>query len=96
MNTLIQKRLNSNRSKREVVLSMPTDVIDSLEKIAPQKGFADYQSLLQFYIGQGLREDEAKYLFNNEQLFIDALKKRGISNELLQEVYKEVHIGEVV
>lgn len=74
-----------------ITLTLPVDVIESMKDIAPKRGFSDYQSLLNFYIGEGLRKDEAEYTFGVEARLIAALKKRGVSSELLEEASRELH-----
>ena len=53
----LKKRLNPNRQKIEVTISIPEDVIEDLKRIAPLLGFSDYKPLIKAYIGQGLRQD---------------------------------------
>ena len=53
----LRRRLNKNRTMVPVSLRIPEDVIEDLERIAPQLGFSGYQSLIRSYIGQGLRQD---------------------------------------
>jgi hypothetical protein len=45
---------------------MPTDVIEDLKRVAPVKGMTGYQTLMKFYIRQGLRED-LQLLWEEEQ-----------------------------
>ncbi len=52
--------LNFHRRVSEsVVLSIPVDTLDSIRKIAQDRDMS-MESLLKFYIGQGLRQDIAK------------------------------------
>ncbi len=64
---MIKTRLNKNCPTTEVTLKLPVDVIDSLQQIAQHKKLMDYQALLRSYIGEGLRQDEKKYLFNADK-----------------------------
>ncbi len=43
------------------------------------------------YISDGLRRDEAQYLFSAEARLIEALKKRGVPVEILEAAAKELH-----
>jgi len=53
----LRRRLDNNRTMVPVSIRMPEDVIEDLERIAPQLGFSSYQPLIRAYIGQGLRQD---------------------------------------
>src|SRR3989304_4978038 len=59
----IKKRLNKDRPMTSITLRIPQDVVDSLKELAPKRGFSGYQALLKFYIGEGLRADEARVFF---------------------------------
>ena len=53
----LRRRLDKNRTMVPVSIRMPEDVIEDLERIAPQLGFSGYRPLIRAYIGQGLRQD---------------------------------------
>lgn len=93
MPTKIKERLKNNQMLTPITIRMPENVIDSLKQIAPLRGFSGYQALLKFYVGQGLREDEAKYIFSPEQQLLSALKKRGVDEEILRQAYEEIHMA---
>lgn len=62
MNELNEEHFDLKFKKREtesVNISIPTEVIDSLKRIATQKDMSE-EALLKFYIGQGLRQDLSK------------------------------------
>ena len=63
----LRRRLDKNRTMVPVSIRIPEDVIEDLERIAPQLGFSGYQSLIRAYIGQGLRQDLVR-LENNSGL----------------------------
>jgi hypothetical protein len=46
-----KKRLNPNRQKIDVTISIPEDVIEDLQRIASLLGFSDYKALIKAYIG---------------------------------------------
>jgi hypothetical protein len=62
-----------------------------MKEIAPLRGFSGYQALMKAYISDGLRRDEAQYLFSTEARLIEALKKRGVPVEILEAAAKELH-----
>jgi hypothetical protein len=47
------------RPVETVSIEIPTDVLESLKKVAASRDMS-YQALLKFYIGQGLRQDLAR------------------------------------
>lgn len=85
----IQQRLDKNRPMVTITLSIPVDVLHSLEEITPQRGFSGYQGLLKSYLSDGLRRDEATYLFGPAARLLDALKKRGVPEDLLQDAARD-------
>jgi len=86
----IKSRLTKDRPMTSITLRVPVDVVESLKEIAPQKGFSGYQALLKSYIGEGLRRDEAQYSFGHTARLIEALKKHGVSAELIDEATREL------
>ena len=86
----LRKRLAKDRPMTTITLSIPVDVLESLKEIAPRKGFAEYQTLLKSYISEGLRQDEARFLNNQTPRLIEALKKRGVPDALLEEATQEL------
>ena len=89
LNDRLKKRLVKNRPMTSITLRIPIDVVDSLKEIAPRKGVSGYQTLLKSYISEGLRQDEAKFSNGQTARLIDALKKRGVPEELLDAVTRE-------
>ena len=87
---LIKKRLAKDRPMTSITLRIPVDVVDSLKKIAPLKGFSGYQALLKAYIGEGLRRDEAQFEFGHTARLIEALKKHGVSEAVIDEATREL------
>ena len=55
----MKNRLRKDRPMTSVTIRMPEDVIEDLKRAAPLLGFAGYQALVRFYIGQRLRTDLA-------------------------------------
>jgi hypothetical protein len=86
----LKARLEKNRPMISITLRMPEDVVDSLKTIAPHKGFSGYQALLKAYVGDGLRRDEAVYLYGPAARLAEALKKRGVDPKLIDEAAREL------
>ena len=72
-----------------VSIRFPEDVIGDLKQVAPLLGFSGYQPLIRAYVGQGLRVDLER--LDNELLpaLVDNLKKRGISETVINEALAE-------
>lgn len=87
---LIKRRLTRDREMTTITLRIPVDVVDSMKNIAPQKGFSGYQALLKTYISDGLRKDEAEYVFSKHARIMEALKKRGVDEKLIAEVERDM------
>ncbi|MEC4894663.1 MAG: hypothetical protein SAL07_14945 [Oscillatoria sp. PMC 1051.18] len=88
----LQQRLSKNRPTTSVTINIPEDVIEDLKRIAPKLGFSNYQSLIRAYIGQGLRVDLEPLENDPVTALIDSLKKRGVSDEIIQESLAELKI----
>lgn len=87
----LQRRLKKDRPMTTISIRIPEDVIEDLKEIAPDLGFAGYQSLIRAYIGQGLRRD-LETLQNPElEAFANSLRRRGIDQKVLQDAMKEIH-----
>jgi hypothetical protein len=86
----LTKRLNKGRPMTTITMRIPVDVVDSMKEIAPHKGFTGYQTLLKSYISEGLRNDEARYAGGATARLIEALKKRGVPDDVLEEAAREL------
>ncbi|WP_232228593.1 BrnA antitoxin family protein [Lyngbya sp. PCC 8106] len=73
-----------------ITIRIPEDVIEDLKKVAPILGFSGYQPLIRVYIGQGLRDDLERLEGDTVSALIASLKRRGVSNEVIEEALKEV------
>ena len=89
----LKKRLNQNRPMTMVTIRMPEDVVEDLKHIAPLLGFSGYQPLIRAYIGQGLREDLEKLDSDTVSALVASLKRRGVSEEVIEEALTEVTHG---
>ena len=89
LNETLKKRLAKDRPVTSITLRIPVDVVDSLKAIAPHKVYAGYQTLLKSYISEGLRRDEAIYGSNTVERLAVALKKRGVSDKVLDDALRD-------
>lgn len=85
-----KKRLDKDRPMTTITLRIPVDVVDALKEIAPHKGLSGYQTLLKSYISEGLRKDENQYSSNASLRLINALRKRGVPESVLEEATREL------
>ncbi len=86
----LKKRLVKDRPMTTITLRIPVDVVASLKEIAPHKGLAGYQTLLKSYISEGLRKDEAQFSSAPSARLIEALRKHGVPDAVLDEAVKEL------
>ncbi len=89
----LKKRLDRKRPMTTVMLRMPEDVVEDLKRIAPLLGFSGYQPLIRAYIGQSLREDLEKLDSDTVSALVASLKRRGVSEEVIEEALTEVMHG---
>ena len=73
-----------------ITLRIPVDVVESMKTIAPQRGFAGYQTLLKAYLSDGLRRDEAQFSNTAQTRLIEVLKKHGVPQDVLDEATREL------
>jgi hypothetical protein len=85
----IKNRLVKDRAMTSITLRIPIDVVESMKVIAPLRGLAGYQTLLKSYLSEGLRRDEAQFAGSQKARLIEALKKHGVSDEVLQAAERE-------
>ncbi len=76
-----------------VTIRIPEDVVEDLNRIAPLRGFAGYQTLIRAYIGQGLRNDLERLESETVTAFIASLKRRGVSDDIINQALSEVVIS---
>jgi hypothetical protein len=86
----LKKRMSKDRAMTTITMRIPVDVVETLKEIAPHKGFTGYQTLLKAYISEGLRKDESQFLSAPSAHLIEALRKRGVSDAVLEEATKEL------
>ena len=94
LNERLRKRLKKDRSSTTITMRIPVDVVESLKAIAPLRGFTGYQTLLKSYVSEGLRRDEAEYDQYTARRLAEALKRRGVAEDVLREAIAEVERAE--
>lgn len=83
--------LTKNRPSTVITMRIPEDVLEDLKKMAPIKGMAGYQSLIKFYVGQGLRQDLADIKRKNfsERTKV-VLQKYNVDPKAINEILEAV------
>jgi hypothetical protein len=89
LNDRLKSRLTKDRPMTSITLRIPVDVVESMKSIAPQRGFSGYQTLLKSYISEGLRRDEAAFASTSKARLIEALRRHGVSVELIEKAERE-------
>lgn len=93
LNERLRKRLRKERPNTTITMRIPVDVVNSLKAIAPTRGFSGYQTLLKSYISEGLRRDEAEFDQYTARKLAEALKRRGVAEDVLRDALSEVQHG---
>lgn len=86
----LKKRLERNRPMTSVTIRIPEDVVEDLKRLAPLLGFSGYETLIRAYIGQGLRNDLERFENETVTALIASLKRRGVSEEIINEALSEL------
>ena len=92
INERVKKRLVKDRPSTTITMRIPVDVVESLKAIAPMRGFTAYQTLLKSYISEGLRRDEAQADQVAVQKLSEALRRRGVKENVLREAIAEARL----
>jgi hypothetical protein len=85
----LKTRLDRNRPMTTVSIRFPLDVIEDLKRVAPLRGFSGYQPLVRAYVGQGLRIDLERLENDIVAALVKSLKRRGVSDEVINEALNE-------
>ena len=76
---------------RPVHLRLSEEIIKHLEVTAQDHGFDHIQGLIRLYIRQGLDHDNSDYTLADDVLFIEKLRKKGISQKIIDEALADVN-----
>ena len=89
----MKKKLVPTKDRVSTSISMriPLDVLEKLKRIAPAKGMSGYQSLIKYYIGQGmLRDIDVLSRLEQEDARLEAtLSKIGLGSDKIKQFWKE-------
>ena len=76
---------------RPVHLRLSEEIISHLEETARQHGFNRIQGLIRLYIRQRLDRHNSNYKLADDLLFIEKLRKKGVSQEIIDEALKDIN-----
>lgn len=76
---------------RAVHLRLSEEIIAHLEDTANSHGFNRIQGLIRLYIRQGLDRDNCNYTLADDVLFIEKLRKKGVSQKIIDEALADVN-----
>lgn len=76
---------------RPVPLKLSEEIIGHLEHTMGEHGFNTIQGLIRLYIRQGLDRDNSNYTLANDVLFIEELRKKGVSQKIIDEALVNVN-----
>lgn len=63
---VIKARIKRDRTATSIAVRIPKDLVVSLKEMASLRGMGGHHDLLRTYIGEGLRHDEARFVFNQQ------------------------------
>jgi hypothetical protein len=86
----LKQRLDRHRPMTSVTIRMPADVVEDLKRVAPLLGFSGYQPLIRAYIGQCLRVDLERFESETVTALVASLKRRGVSDAVIDAALNEV------
>ncbi len=70
---------------RPIHLRLSEQIITHLEETASEHGFKGIQSLIRLYIRQGLDKDNANYQLAHDVVFLEKLRRKGVSQKIIDE-----------
>jgi predicted DNA-binding protein len=76
---------------RPISIRLSEEMIMLLESSASDLGFKRIQGLIRQYIRQGLDRDHQDYTLAHDEVFIETLRKRGVSQHIIDEAIIVTH-----
>ncbi|MEN6669077.1 CopG family transcriptional regulator [Psychrobacter sp. B38] len=76
---------------RPVSIRLSEEMIALLETTSTELGFKRIQGLIRLYIRQGLDRDHQDYTLAHDEVFIETLRKRGVSQHIIDEAIVVTH-----
>lgn len=76
---------------RPISIRLSEEMIELLNARSSELGFKRIQGLIRLYIRQGLDRDHQDYTLAHDELFIETLRKRGVSQRIIDEAIIKTH-----
>ena len=76
---------------RPVSIRLSEEMFALLETTSKELGFKRIQGLIRLYIRQGLDRDHQDYTLAHDEVFIESLRKRGVSQHIIDEAIVVTH-----
>ena len=91
--TRIKNKFSDHPQKvtRPVSIRLSEEMIELLTATSSELGFKRIQGLIRLYIRQGLDRDHQDYTLAHDELFIETLRKRGVSQRIIDEAIIKTH-----
>ncbi|WP_227430842.1 CopG family transcriptional regulator [Psychrobacter sp. I-STPA6b] len=70
---------------RPISIRLSEEMLLLLQETADEYGFNRIQGLLRLYIRQGLDRDNDKYTLAHDEVFLETLRQKGVSQKLIDE-----------
>ena len=88
----IKNRFSDHPQKvsRPVSLRLTEDMIRMLQTTSQELGFKRIQGLIRLYVRQGLDRDNAEYTLAHDEVFIESLRKKGVSQKIIEEAIADI------
>lgn len=83
----IRNRFSDHPQKimSSIHMKLSEEMIELLEETATEHGFKKIQGLIRLYIREGLDRDNDKYTLTNDEIFLEMLRDKGVSESLIEQ-----------
>ena len=91
--TRIKNKFSDHPQKimRPISIRLSEEMIELLTATASELGFKRIQGLIRLYIRQGLVRDHQDYTLAYDEVFIETLRKKGVSQRIIDEAIVVTH-----
>ncbi|CAM3966028.1 CopG family transcriptional regulator [Psychrobacter arenosus] len=88
----IKNRFSDHPQKvsRPVSIRLTEDMIRMLQTTSKDLGFKRIQGLIRLYVRQGLDRDNDEYTLAHDEVFIESLRKKGVSQKIIEEAIADI------
>ena len=76
---------------RPISIRLSEEMIELLGATSEELGFKRIQGLIRLYIRQGLDRDHQDYTLAHDEVFIETLRKNGVSQRIIDEAIVVTH-----